>query len=151
MTARLAGKLGWTINAAGGAILRLRCWCIEFAPDGDLSPFAPAEIAVALGEPPAKGPRIVDAMIESRWLEATPYFRVASWWQTAGLFLRGRFKREPAVWQRIERLYVPDAEDSSDEGSDLSADESESCSEPAPELLRSSRGAENGRRMPILS
>ena len=111
MTARLAVKMGWTINAAGGAVLRLRCWCIEFAPDGDLRPFAPGEIAVALGESPADGERLVTALIECQWLETTPYFRVSGWWQIAGLFLRGRYRREPAVWRRIERMYDSSASD----------------------------------------
>jgi hypothetical protein len=169
MTARLAGKMGWTINAAGGAILRLRCWCIEFAPDGDLRPFAPGEIAAALGEPPALGEQIVTALVESQWLETTPYFRVSSWWQTTGLFLRGRFRREPAVWKRVERMYAPPSEDGSSmesapgleerevpkedgTGAGPSAAESaESQTGAAHEQLTSSSQTAHGPLTPILS
>ena len=158
MTARLAGKMGWTINAAGGAILRLRCWCIEFAPDGDLRPFAPGEIAVALGESPADGERVVTALIESQWLENTPYFRVSFWWRTAGLFLKGRFKREPAVWKRTERLYCPPPEiDNSPTeatGNVLSPSSTEGGmvdAGAAPEQLSSDTGAAQGPLAPILS
>jgi hypothetical protein len=125
MTARLAGKMGWTINAAVGAILRLRCWCIDFAPDGDLRPFAPAEIATALGEPAARGERVVAALIESQWLETTPYFRVSAWWETTGMFLRGRFRRDPAVWKRIQKMYNPPCEDGSPGGGPRDPEEGE--------------------------
>jgi hypothetical protein len=139
MTARLAAKLGWTLNAAGGAILRLRCWCIEFAPDGDLRPFDAGEIAVALGEQPTDGERITKAFVESKWLETEPYFRVSGWWHTAGLFLRGRFKREPKIWQRIQELYIPDCEED-DERNDA-----------APDPLQSDSRAADGPLAPILS
>ncbi len=144
MTARLAGKMGWTINSSVGTILRLWCWCIDFAPDGDLRPFAPGEIASALGESPLEGEKIVTALIECQWLETTPYFRVARWWEIAGLFLRGRVKREPVVWKLIEKLYSPTQEDPLGvEQSAKVADPSPASGEPvpAPEQLRSSSGA----------
>lgn len=104
-TARLAYSMGWDTNRTVGAMLRFRCWCIKYAVDGDLRPFTHSDIAIAFGEPPAEGERIVSGLLESRWLEGKPYFRVSDWWELTGLFLRGRFKRQPDAWQRIERLY----------------------------------------------
>jgi hypothetical protein len=136
LTGRFAAKMGWKITTAGGAILRLWCWCLEFAPDGDLRPYTPGEISTAMGEPAARGEKIVLALLETGWLERSPYFRVHDWWKIAGLFLQGRFKRQPEVWREIERHYRKSGRKSGPAHPEKK--DSPKGLRPAPELLQSS-------------
>jgi hypothetical protein len=105
MTLRLAAQMGGSVTWAGGALLRLWCWCLEFAPDGDLRPFSPGEIAVAMGETEARGDQILAALVESRKVERKPYLRIHDWWEIVGLFLKGRYRQNPEIWQGIRDLY----------------------------------------------
>jgi hypothetical protein len=89
-------------------LLRFWCWCLNYAPDGDLRKHTPPNLARAFGIPAEKGEALVIAMIETGWLDADPYFRVHDWWGNNGIFLLGRYKRHPEIWQKIRAQYEND-------------------------------------------
>jgi hypothetical protein len=102
---KLTEQLGISRNDVIAGLLHFWCWCLKYAPDGDLRKFTPSAIAAAFWYPISEGDQLVNAMIECHWLEVTPYFRVHDWWQYQGLYLQGRYKRRPGAWKRIRELY----------------------------------------------
>ena len=102
---KLTDQLATSRNDVIAGLFHFWCWCLKYAPDGDLRKFTPSAIAAAFWYPIAEGERLVNAMIECGWLEVTPYFRVHDWWEHQGQFLQGRYKRRPATWKRIRELY----------------------------------------------
>ncbi len=104
-TLDLADDMGWSPYEAAGRLLVFWGWCLRYAPDGDMSKISHARIAQGMGLTPADGDRLVEAMVKSEWLDVRPYLRVRDWWALVGLFLRGRYKKEPRRWQRIRTLY----------------------------------------------
>jgi hypothetical protein len=104
-TVELAAHLRCSEEKAIVGLLRFWFWCLDYAPDGDLRPYKPAELARAFRYPQARADHLVSAMIESGWLDLVPYFRVHEWWDHVGLFLQGRYKRKPEVWHKIRDLY----------------------------------------------
>ncbi len=104
-TLDLADIMGWDPYAAAGRLLVFWGWCLRYAPDGDISRLSHARIAQGMGLPAVDGERLVEALVKSEWLDNRPYLRVHDWWSLVGLFLRGRYQKEPDRWQRIQKLY----------------------------------------------
>jgi hypothetical protein len=109
-TLKLARAMGWNPKETVGYLLTLWGWCLDFAPDGDLSGFTHDLIADAIGLPAVEGDRLIKALVQSKWADDRPYLRMRDWWSLVGLFLRGRYKSEPQRWKRIQRLYEPGAD-----------------------------------------
>jgi hypothetical protein len=104
-TLKLAMAMGWNPKETVGYLLTLWGWCLDFAPDGDLSGFTHDLIADAIGLPAVEGDRLVEALVKSRWADGKPYLRMHDWWSLVGIFLKGRYSKEPWRWKRIQRSY----------------------------------------------
>lgn len=104
-TLDLADGMGWNPYETAGRLLVFWGWCLRYAPDGDMSKISHARIAQGMGLTPVDGDRLVEVMVKSEWLDVRPYLRVHDWWALVGLFLRGRYQKEPRRWQRIQKLY----------------------------------------------
>ena len=115
-TIELAEDLGCPLNDAIAGLLRFWCWCLEYADDGDLRKHKPARIAHAFGIPRSSphfsGERLMEALIDTGWVDARPFLRVHNWWKHAGIFLQNRYKRQPCVWKKVRASYggTPDVE-----------------------------------------
>lgn len=79
---------------------------MDYAEDGDLRRVTPARVAAGIGLPPAKGADLIAALKSAGFVDRKPHSRVHDWWEYAGPFLRSKYKRSPAKWQRIRTLYV---------------------------------------------
>jgi hypothetical protein len=104
-TLELSERLGCSVNDSVAGLLRFWCWCLEYASDGDLRKHKPSRVASAFGIPASEGETLVNAMIETGWLDVKPFFRVHNWWKHVGLFLQNRHKRHPEIWHKIRSLY----------------------------------------------
>jgi hypothetical protein len=104
-TLDLADLMGWSPQETVGRLLQLWGWCLTFADDGDLTKFPIGRIAQGIGLPPVEGERLLQALVKSRWVDKKPYLRIHDWWALVGMFLRGRYRKKPQSWRRIERLY----------------------------------------------
>ncbi len=104
-TLLLAKAMGWSRKETVGNLLMLWSWCLDFAPDGDLSKFSHDLIAEGLDLPPVDGDRLVEALVKSGWLDEEPYLRMHEWWSLVGMFLKGRYSKEPWRWQKIRDQY----------------------------------------------
>lgn len=104
-TLDLAEAMGWQPYSTVGRLLKFWGWCLRFAPDGDLSRFTHGRIAQAMDLPTVDGRRLVEALVKSGWLDDKPYLRLHDWWSLVGMFLKGRYSKEPWRWKRIQELY----------------------------------------------
>jgi len=102
----LMGATGWDLDTAIGKLHRFWWWCQKYAEDGDLRRHGPARIAGAMGCPPSKGKSLLKALTASGWVDKKPYLRVHDWWRYAGPWLRGKYKRNPSVWEEIRGRFV---------------------------------------------
>lgn len=80
-------------------------WCLDYAIDGDLRRFNDAQIVIPMGVAIADAKRVVDSLVEAKWLDREPYFRVHDWWDYIGRFLQVKYKNSPNKWKRIKELY----------------------------------------------
>jgi hypothetical protein len=101
----LMNLMEWDADVTLGKLHRFWWWCMDYAPDGDLRRHTASILAAAVGVPRKKANQFVNAMIQARWLEKEPYFRVHDWWEYAGPFLQTKHKRHPETWQLIKDLY----------------------------------------------
>lgn len=106
--ADLMAKTGWNLDQSIGKLHRLWWWCMDYAEDGDLRRHTAARIASAVGVKPDRGAWVIKTLTATGWLDPAncPYVRIHDWWQYAGPFLRSKYKRTPAKWERIRNLYV---------------------------------------------
>jgi hypothetical protein len=86
-------------------LMEFWCWCLRYAPDGDLRKCSPSQIAEAFRYYPSRAEKLMNAMIESGWLDVVPYFRVHNWWKHAGTYLQSKHRRHPELWRKIRSLY----------------------------------------------
>jgi len=101
----LMNRLNWKKREAIGLLHQLWWWCLAYCPDGDLTRHPKEQLALALELDPVEGSNVLDALIQSGWLDEKPYFRVHDWWSYVGQYLRIKFKNDPAKWKRIQKLY----------------------------------------------
>lgn len=145
-TLLLATAMGWSPKETVGNLLTLWGWCLDFAPDGDLSGFGHDLIADGIGISAVDGDRLLDALVKSRWVDEKPYLRIHDWWSLVGLFLRGRYQREPKRWQRVQKLYDTDGNPgqgakNADSGGGAVLEHARTDSGAAPEQGKSCSGA----------
>lgn len=101
-----SAAMSWDPNLSIGHLHRLWWWTLDYAPDGDLRKYNDAQIAHGMGVAIPESKRLVEALVEARWLDREPYFRVHDWWDYAGRFLQIKFKQSPQIWMSIRRGYV---------------------------------------------
>lgn len=86
-TKRLARLLGEKMAAAIGYLHLLWWWAIDYAPDGDLSKYAPEDVADGVGwdgEPT----RLLSALKESGWVDENG--AIHDWWEYGGKLIAKR-------------------------------------------------------------
>ncbi len=122
MVARLARKLNITKAQAIGHLHMLWWWCLDFAPEGDLTDFEEGEIADAADWYDAYNPQsevgatgastFVQALLDCRWLtKVEGRLLVANWHERAGALMAYR-ERQRRYRNRLR-------EDRTREGSDV--------------------------------
>lgn len=107
----LCALMSWERDAAVGRLQMLWWWCLDYAIDGDLQKHNDGRIAGAMGVAIADAKRLVDALVQARWLEREPYFRVHDWWTYAGRFLQIKWKHNPEAWKKVREAYLVKAPD----------------------------------------
>lgn len=103
----LSAAMSWESDLAIGRLHRLWWWTLDYAPDGDLQKYNDAQIASGMGVAISDSKRLVETLVEARWLDREPYFRVHDWWQYAGRFLQVKWKNSPENWEKVRSLYQP--------------------------------------------
>lgn len=101
----LAGRMNWTLDETLGKLHRFWWWCVDYAPDGDLRRFNDVVLAGSVGLASEHAESFVRAMVEARWLDRKPHFRVHDWWDYVGRYLQIKYKHNPAKWQEIKASY----------------------------------------------
>jgi hypothetical protein len=101
------------IATAIGRLHMLWWWCLDYAPDGDLSKQPGKVIEQACDIP-------IQTLIRSGLIDSRPYRRIHDWWDNQGAYLRSRYHKQPEIWQRIEKLYERDLDISKDVSQDIS-------------------------------
>lgn len=95
----------WTKEVAVGRLHLHWYWCLDYALDGDLRKFNDGQIALGMCVDLPNAKRTVDALVQARWLDRVPYFRVHGWWNYVGRFLRTKWRHSPEKWQGVQKLY----------------------------------------------
>ena len=99
-------SMSWDLDTTLGKLHRFWWWCVDYCEDGDLRKHNDTRIAQAMGVAIADARRLVEAMVESRWIDRQPYFRVHDWWHYFGLFLQRKYgERHKEKWERVRELY----------------------------------------------
>jgi hypothetical protein len=106
----LCGLMEWETDLAIGKLHRFWWWCLDYAPDGNLGRFNDTQIALGMGVAIPQAKRLVEALVQSRWIDRQPYFRVHDWWDYVGSFLRIKYKNKPGQWEAVKLAYLgPDS------------------------------------------
>lgn len=109
--------MGWDLDSTLGKLHRFWWWCVDYAEDGDLRKHNDARIGAAAGLSGEASKKFVQAMVEARWLDRKPYFRVHEWWSYIGRFLQVKYKRKAKKWKRVRDLYEGGSRNRSKNGS----------------------------------
>jgi hypothetical protein len=105
-THELMGHMGWSdVDLAIGKLHRIWWWALDYAPDGDLRKYNDSVIGGRVGLYGADATKFVKAMVDARWLDRKPYFRIHDWWTYVGKFLQIKWKHAPDEWQRVKDSY----------------------------------------------
>lgn len=102
---RLSSSMGWEIDSTIGKLHRFWWWCLDYAPDGDLSKFNDAQIAAAMCVDLAQAGKLKLALVDACWLDREPYFRVHDWWDYSGRFLQVKWKHSKPKWEAVRDKY----------------------------------------------
>ncbi len=102
----LSAAMGWDVDVVIGKLHRLWWWCIDYAEDGDLRKHREGRIAAAMNVPVSDAKKLVKELVEAGWIDSEPYLRIHDWWDYAGKYLQGRYKRSPELWQAIRAKYI---------------------------------------------
>lgn len=81
-----------------GRLHRFWWWCLEYAEDGDLRKYSIAQLSGLINFD-------AQALIDSEWIDTTPYLRIHDWWDYIGRFLKVKYKNYPHKWRKVEKLY----------------------------------------------
>jgi hypothetical protein len=101
----LMGLMGWDKDQVIGKLHRFWWWCLKYAQNGDLRKHNDNRIAEAMGVAMGDSKRLIEAMVQSCWIDRKPYFRVHDWWDYAGRFLQGKYSHSPSEWKTIRKAY----------------------------------------------
>jgi hypothetical protein len=107
-TLKLATLMAWDIPATIGRLHILWWWCLEYAPDGNVSRHSTDITALAMGIPAELGPKLIQALYESEFLDITSakQYLIHDWMQYAGAYLKNsKYRRNPEKIQEIIALY----------------------------------------------
>ena len=110
------GIMGWDLDTAVAKLHRFWWWCVDYAETGDLRKYNDAMIGGAVGLNGDMARSFVEAMVESRWIDREPYFRVHNWWKYIGKFLQIKYKHQSEKWQEVRKLYAECSENGSSNG-----------------------------------
>lgn len=91
-----------------GKLHRFWHWIMKYAEDGDLRKFNDMQLSRAIGLDSSEGKVFIESMVKACWLDREPYFRVHDWWDYAGKYLQGKYKRNPEKWEKIKSMYKED-------------------------------------------
>jgi hypothetical protein len=94
----------WDKATTVGKLHMFWWWCLDYAPDGDLTKHPSQRIAQAVEVQDHE--KFMNAMIESGYIDTEPYLRVHEWWDYIGLFLQRRYgKKNEKKWKEVQELY----------------------------------------------
>lgn len=99
----LARDLRLRKSYAMGHLHALWHTALEQQEDGDMSRWTDEMIAEC-ADYPGSAPQFVTLLRKHRWLDGDS--RIHDWWQYAGPYLRGKYKKSPGKWQAIRDRYV---------------------------------------------
>jgi hypothetical protein len=99
-TLKLQTELKLDKDVVIGRLIRLWCWCLDYAFDGDLRKFDALMIESACGLP-------LSSLVLSGFVDYRPYRRIHGWWEYAGNYLKQKYKNQPEKWRQIEKSYDP--------------------------------------------
>lgn len=106
-TLDLMDLMSWELDKTIGKIVLFMLWCVDHAENGDLRSHNDNRLGTAVGcSPGDESRRFVEALVQSRWLEREPYFRIRNWWSWVGQWLLAKYKRNPEKWDSVRKLYV---------------------------------------------
>lgn len=104
--ADLSARMKWTKPETIGRLHMFWWWVLDFAEDGDLRKYNDGHIAEAMCVDIAQAGDLVEALVQARWLEREPYFRVRNWYGYIWRFLHARYgKSDVGKIRRIKELY----------------------------------------------
>ncbi len=102
---KFSALMGWSKNESIGILHRLWWWAIDYAEDGVLSKYQPAEIALALDV--IDGDKFVSTLVECSFLDRKKdILCIHDWWDFAGKFLTIRYKHKPEKYKKIMNFYI---------------------------------------------
>lgn len=103
----LSARMKWTKPETIGRLHLLWWWSLDFAEDGDLRKYNDDQIAEAMCVDIGHAGDLVEALVQARWLEREPYFRIRNWWSYIGRFLHVKYgKSDPDRIKRIKSAYA---------------------------------------------
>ena len=108
-TMKLSLIMGWDLDQTIGKLHRFWWWCLDFAPDGNVSRHSADMAALSVGIPPELGEKFISAMYKSEFLDKTSknQFLIHDWLEYAGRYLRDtKFRRNPEKLKEIIALYA---------------------------------------------
>lgn len=133
----LMTSMEWDVDTAIGKLHRFWWWCLDYAPDGNVSRFGPQQIGRSCD---TDGGRFIEAMVKAGFMDSVPYLRLHDWWDYAGEFLRGRLTGKPEQLKAIKDSYYVVTTEQSRSTGDVNTpqkdkkdkkDKKDSCSSPA--------------------
>lgn len=107
-TMKLSVLMGWDIDQTIGKLHRLWWWCLDFAPDGNVSRHSADMSALAVGLSADMGEKFISALYEAEFLDKTAknQYLIHDWLDYAGRYLKDtKFKRNPEKIIEIKQLY----------------------------------------------
>ena len=100
--------MGWDIDQTIGKLHRLWWWCLDFAPDGNVSRHSADMVALAIGIPADMGDKLINSLFEVAFLDkiGKNQYVVHDWLEYAGRYLRDtKFRRNPEKMQEVISLH----------------------------------------------
>lgn len=104
----LASLMEWDIDTAIAKLHRLWWWCLDYAPDGNVSRHSADMVALSIGLSADMGEKLINSLLESKFLVKNPKknILVHDWLDYAGRYLRdSKYKRTPEKYKEIINLY----------------------------------------------
>jgi len=107
-TLKLASAMGWSIDQTIGKLHRLWWWCLDYAPDGNVSRQSTDITAQAIGLHAIEGEKLIKALYDAEFLDKTSknQYLLHDWMEYAGTYLKNsKYRRNPEKIQEIIALY----------------------------------------------
>lgn len=108
-TLKLSSLMSWDIDQTIGKLLRLWWWCLDYAPDGNITRHSPDIVARAISLDPEVGEKLLSSLYESEFLDKTTtpgQLLVHDWLDYSATYLRDtKYRRDPEKYKAIKDLY----------------------------------------------